>query len=434
MDRTEGWAAGLQLAVIVLGDNPGPERFSHIAGGTRTFADYIVSEVVDVASDDMRSFLFTTSVLDRVNPSLARAVSGFDDAEQMLREAQERGLFIVALDERGEWYRYHALFAEAIQAEARARAPELVQRANETAARWFESRDDLVVALDHWSAAGRPDETLRIAVAVAFRLFDTGQMKSIERITSLIPVSAVGNDPHRQLDYALLNHVIDAQVSRWWVNEAGTTIAALAVPDDQLARRHQNVRAVCDLLVGDWEDAARCAAAALDPRGIGEGDSEMARRCGLQLLRAKAWGELPDDAEQVFNVLAQHQRSSPFVREFYAPCIWALAAAIGGRLRAADFWSTTAMAAAQALAVPSTPYLELLFARVVIHRELGDNDAARNVIDELRSVNMPTYHSLRMMAEVELAMVFIRRTGSSAPDAGPAQPSWTRIYDAVDRA
>jgi hypothetical protein len=57
-------------------------------------------------------------------------------------------------------------------------------------------------------AAGRPDETLRIAIAVAFRLFDTGQMKSIERITSLIPVSAVGNDPHRQLDYALLNHVI----------------------------------------------------------------------------------------------------------------------------------------------------------------------------------------------------------------------------------
>ena len=70
-DRTEGWAAGLQLAAIVLGDNPGPDRLSQIAGSNRTFADYIVSEVVDVASDDMRRFLFTTSVLDRVSPSLA---------------------------------------------------------------------------------------------------------------------------------------------------------------------------------------------------------------------------------------------------------------------------------------------------------------------------------------------------------------------------
>ena len=194
--------------------------------------------------------------------------------------------------------------------------------------------------------------------------------------------------------------------------------------------------------MGDWEDADRCATAAVDRRGIGEGDSEMVRRCGLQLLRAKAWGELPDDAERIFDVYAHHQRSSPFVREFYAPCIWALAAAIGGRVRVAEMWSTTAMATAQTLPVPSTPYLELLFARAVIHRELGDNDAARKVIDELRSVNMPTYHSLRMMAEVELAMGFISedRLAEAAGVLERAAPGHSdivlgpRIYDAVDRA
>ncbi len=163
LDRSEGWAAGLQLTAIVLGDNPGPDRLSQIAGSNRTFADYISSEVVDVASDDMRRFLFTTSVLDRVSPSLANAVSGLVDAGQMLRDAQQRGLFIVALDEHGEWYRYHALFAEAIQVEARSRAPQLVNFAHEAAAKWFEGHEDLVMALDHWFAADRPDEALRIA-------------------------------------------------------------------------------------------------------------------------------------------------------------------------------------------------------------------------------------------------------------------------------
>jgi LuxR family transcriptional regulator, maltose regulon positive regulatory protein len=442
VDRTEGWAAGLQLAVIVLGDNPGPERLLQIAGSNRTFADYIVSEIVDVASEEMRGFLFTTSVLDRVNPSLARAVSGLENAPQILRDAQQRGLFIVALDEQGEWYRYHALFAETIQAEARSSAPESVQVANENAAKWFESREDLVMALDHWFAAGRPEEALRIAVTAAFQLFDTGQMQSIERITGLIPASVVGDDARRQLDYALLHHVIDAQVSRWWVDEAEKTIAALAVPDDQLTRRHQSVRAVCDLLFGEWDDAETDATAALDPRGIGEGDSEVARRSGLQLLRAKAWMELPRDAEDIFGLYLRHQRSSPAVREFYAPCIWALAAAIGGRIREAELWSAKATATAQELAVPPAPYLELLFARVVINRELGDNDSARLAIDELRSVNMVTYHSLRTMAEVELAMGFLSedrvadaaRVLDGVALTNPDIRLGPRINDAVDRA
>ena len=225
---------------------------------------------------------------------------GFGDAEQMLRVAQHRGLFLVALDERGEWYRYHALFAEAVQAEARSRAPELVQQANEQAATWFEACGDLVMAVDHWLAAGRSDEALRIAIPAAFQLFDAGQMRSIERIAALIPASVVGADAHRQLDYALLHHVVDGDVSRWWVNEAEATIAAITDPDEQLTRRAMSVRAVCALLFGEWDDAERSAAAAIDPRGIGEGDTEVARRSGLQLMRAKAWMELPEDAEQVF--------------------------------------------------------------------------------------------------------------------------------------
>ena len=252
-----------------------------IAGSNRTFGDYIVSEVVDVASDDMRRFLFTTSVLDRVSPSLAKAVSGLDDAGQLLRDAQQRGLFIVALDEHGEWYRYHALFAEAVQAEAQSRAPELVQLANEAAATWFEGRDDFVVALDHWFAAGRPDEALRIAVPAATSV--TRHRSGEERRTRRQPHSRIGCR-QRCAPAARLcrtSFPIDAEVMRWWVDQAEATIAALAVPDDALARRHQGVRAVSDLLFGEWDDAVEHATAAIDPRGVTEGDAEVTgrRRC-----------------------------------------------------------------------------------------------------------------------------------------------------------
>ena len=441
-DRTEGWAAGLQLAAIVLGDDPGPDRLSPIAGTNRTFADYIVSEVVDVASDDMRRFLFTTTVLDRVSPSLATAVSGLEEAGELLRDAQKRGLFIVALDEHGEWYRYHALFAEAIQAEARSRAPKMIQLAHEAAARWLEARENFVMALDHWFAAGRSDEALRIAAAATAVLVDTGQMKSIERMVSLIPASVVGNDASRQLDYALIHLVIDAVVMRWWTDQAEATIAALAVPDDELVTRHQAIRAVCDLLFGEWEDAAVHAAAGIDPRGVGEGDSEVVRRAGLQLVRAKGWMEESDQAEQVFRACIGHQGSVPAVRKFIAPCNWALAAAICGRIREADRWCSQAMATGHHFGESLTAYQDLLLARAVIDRERFENDSARRSIEKLRAMPaMPTY-SLRAIAEVELAMGFVSehrpadaaRTLENVVVMLSAAPLGPRIHDAVDRA
>ncbi|HEY5874890.1 MAG TPA: LuxR C-terminal-related transcriptional regulator [Ilumatobacteraceae bacterium] len=441
-DRTEGWAAGLQLAAIVLGDSSGPDRLLQIAGSNRTFSDYIVSEVVDVVSDDMRRFLFTTSVLDRVSPSLAKAVSGLDDAGQLLRDAQQRGLFIVALDEHGEWYRYNALFAEAIQAEAQSRSPELVQLANEAAAKWFEGRDDFVVALDHWFAADRPDEALRIAASGFVQLLDTGQMKGIERIVSLIPASLVGNDAHRQLDYALLHLVIDAETMRWWADQAATTIASLAAPDDELVRRHQAVRANCDLLAGEWENAAVHAAAAIDPRGVGEGDSEVVRRTGLQLLRAKGWMDEPDPAEQIFRTYLHHQSSVPAVRRFVAPCAWALAAATCGRILEADRWSSKAAATDHQFGNSLTAYQDLLLARAVISRERFDNAAARCSIEKLRVLPSMSTDSLRVLAEVEVALGFIseERPAEAAhtlDDVVLMMAEISRgplIHDAVDRA
>ena len=297
------------------------------------------------------------------------------------------------------------------------------------------------MALDHWFAADRPDEALRIALAATVWLVDRGQLKSIERIASLIPASVVGDDASRQLDYALIHLVFDAPVMRWWVDKAETTITALVVPDDDLMRRHQAVRAACDLQAGEWEDAAVHAAAGIDPRGVGEGDSEDIRRAGLQLIRAKGWLDEPDHAEQVFRKYIHHQSSAPAVRNFVAPSCWALAAAICGRIREADRWCSKAAATDHQFGNSLTAYQDLLLARAVIDRERFENDSARRSIEELRALRAMPTDSLRAMAEVELAAVLISEDQpadaartlenvvvQSEISLGP------RVHDAIDRA
>ena len=438
--RTEGWVAALQLAVIVLGDDPSPDRLLQIAGSNMTFADYIASEVVDTASDDMRTFLFTSALLDRVNPALAQTVSGFDDAGRMLREAQQRGLFLVSLDEQGEWFRYHQLFAEAIQAEARAREPELVRSAHERAANWFEHNDDLVTALDHWCAASRPEEALRIALAAGYRLIDSGQVTSVERIIRLIPATVVGEDPHHQLDYAMLHNHIDAEVCLLWVNEAQKSIAALASPDDQLTRRYHSVRAMCCLLFGEWDEALTNASASIDPLGVGEGDAALTRRAGLHLLRAHGWTEHTNDAEKVFRTYVGSPWTDPVVRNVLAPCAWALAAALGGRIKDAERWCSRVTATAHDVALPQAAFQELMLARAMISNELADTDSALGAIAELRATAVTTFHSLRAIAEIEMALSFV--TDDRFADATlvledlahPHIALGPRVHDAIDRA
>ena len=195
VERTEGWAAGLQLAVISLGERSAGNRLDDILGSLRPFTDYLITEVVDNQRQRMRHFLYATSTVDRVNPSLAAALSGDAEADQLLREAAQQGLFLMALDGRDGWYRYHHLFAEALRHEMKTRFPQAASDANSVAARWFEDYGDAATALEHWLAAGRPKEALRLAADVGFAMVDRGQAVTIEGIARRIPPIVPGTDP-----------------------------------------------------------------------------------------------------------------------------------------------------------------------------------------------------------------------------------------------
>jgi len=148
--RTEGWIAALQLAALSMQGRDDVAGFiAGFAGDDRYIVDYLVGEVLQRQPGDVRNFLLDTSILSRLTGSLCDAVTGGDDGRAML-EALERGnLFLVPLDDRRLWYRYHHLFADVLRArlldEQRDRVLELHRRASD----WYARNGDQPAAIGH---------------------------------------------------------------------------------------------------------------------------------------------------------------------------------------------------------------------------------------------------------------------------------------------
>jgi LuxR family maltose regulon positive regulatory protein len=152
--RTEGWIAALQLAALSMQGREDLAGFiAGFAGDDRYIVDYLVEEVLRRQSEHVRAFLLQTSILDRLSGGLCDAVTGRDDGRAMLGALDRANLFLVALDDRRHWYRYHRLFADVLRAhleqEQRDRVPELHRRASE----WFEKNGATSEAIRHALAA-----------------------------------------------------------------------------------------------------------------------------------------------------------------------------------------------------------------------------------------------------------------------------------------
>src|SRR5438034_893065 len=123
-ERTEGWAAGLRLAVLSLADHPDTERFAaEFSGSERTVAEYLLAEVLERQSEQVRRLLLRTSALERVNGELADLLTGQSGGERVLQELEEANAFVVSLDAGRFWFRYHQMFADLLQLELRRTAP-----------------------------------------------------------------------------------------------------------------------------------------------------------------------------------------------------------------------------------------------------------------------------------------------------------------------
>jgi ATP/maltotriose-dependent transcriptional regulator MalT len=206
--RTEGWAAGLQLAALSLRGHPDPAGFvATFSGSHRYVLDYLAEEVLDRQPEPLRRFLLQTSVLERLSGPLCDAVTGRAGSQQLLEQVEAANLFLVPLDEVRGWWRYHQLFADLLQARLLQERPGAVPGLHRAAAAWCEDHGLADDAVRHALAAGDAAWAARLIEQHFDRFLRRAEEATVDRWLQTLPAELVRSRPrlrHAQAVWALL--------------------------------------------------------------------------------------------------------------------------------------------------------------------------------------------------------------------------------------
>ena len=202
--RTEGWAAGLQLAGLSLRGQADAAGFvAAFTGSHRYVLDFLADEVLDRQDEELRTFLLETSVLERLSGELCDAVTGRTGSQVLLEQVERAGLFLVALDEVRGWWRYHHLFADLLRARLQEERPGQVVQLHRNAAAWCEGRGLPDDAIRHAAAAGEMAWAARLIEQHFDELFYLrGEGATVQRWLSALPDDLVGSRPRLLLAQA----------------------------------------------------------------------------------------------------------------------------------------------------------------------------------------------------------------------------------------
>ncbi len=196
VQRTEGWPAGISLAALWLTGLDAPrEGVEQFSGDHRHVADYLTSEVLDALDDEARAFLVRSSVFGRFSAAVCDAALGTTDAARRLAELAHSNLFLIALDARGTWYRYHHLFRELLRTELARTHPEEVAELHRRAAAWFAEHGLVEEALEHAAEIGEPSALAEMLMAEHLTLIRTGAMDVLMAWIDRLPSNELARRP-----------------------------------------------------------------------------------------------------------------------------------------------------------------------------------------------------------------------------------------------
>lgn len=226
--RTEGWVSGLRLAAITLQRSDDPSAFvRRFSGQQRDIALYLLEEVLGRQPEDIKHFLLQTSILSRMNASLCEAVVGREGAQAELERLERQQLFITRLDEFGETYRYHHLFADFLQQRCRNTMPGRWEEIHAKAARWWEAHGDLHEAAEHWITAGCYAEAASLIENRLTSLQD--YRESLLRWLQAMPKPILRKRPFLQLLYVKM--MCEAGQIHWAERQLRGLETELSTPD-----------------------------------------------------------------------------------------------------------------------------------------------------------------------------------------------------------
>jgi LuxR family transcriptional regulator, maltose regulon positive regulatory protein len=256
--RTEGWAAGLQLAGLSLREHPhGEGLVAALGGDSRQIGDYLAAEVLDRVASAERRFLLRTSILERMSGALCDAVTGGDGSANVLAELDRRNLFVIALDSHRRWYRYHPLFADLLRARLEAEEPGTAAELHRRAAAWLAQEGQVAEAIGHAIAAGDERTTAELVAAHWLTFFNRGWLMTVRRWLDAIAPETLAAQP--QLWLARAWTCMDLGE----LDEVAAWLEAAPERDEWVGV----LRALRLFKLGDVAGAARAAGAAVQARG-----------------------------------------------------------------------------------------------------------------------------------------------------------------------
>jgi LuxR family maltose regulon positive regulatory protein len=417
-ERTEGWIAALQLAALSIQGREDVSGFiARFAGNDRYIVDYLVEEVLQHQPEPVRGFLSHSAVLDRLTGPLCDAVTGRDDGSHMLMALDRANLFLVALDDRREWYRYHHLFADVLRVRMLAEQPDLVPLLHQRASQWYERHDLAEEAVRHALAARDFDRAAYLMELAVPAIRRDRQETTLLGWLRALPDDVVRRSPVLSVFYGYMLMVsgdLDAVSPR--LDDAERALAA--VPDGPAPRWAETeelstlpatiavYRASLAQARGDVAGTAEHARHALDLAGPAD---HLARGGAAGFLGLAAWaqGDVPSAVETFTRAVASLHAAGAIVDALSGTVVLADMWLAAGRPSKARRLYERALRAAEAHGEPvARATADLHVGISEIDREAGDLDAARRhleaaaAIGERTSMTESRYRSFVAMGRV----------------------------------
>src|ERR671914_660955 len=393
--RTEGWIAGLQLAALSMRGREDVSGFVRaFAGDNRYILDYLVEEVLQRQPERIRSFLLQTSILERLSGPLCDAVTGQEEGNALLETLERGNFFVVPLDDKRQWYRYHHLFADVLHARLLAEQPDRVLELHRRG-RAGDGRDDgPSEASQHALAAEDFERAAGLVELAALEMLGSSQETLYRRLMAL-PDEVVRVRPVLSVYYAfaLLGrggfeafdaHLRDAE--RWLATSAETSerreapSVDMVVVDEVAFRSLPGTIAVARAYhagaLGDVFCAADHARRALD---LLPDDDHLWRGAAASLLGIAYWtlGDL-EAAHRSFAEGVSHQQMTGHVRfQIAGTYILADIRIAQGRLNEAVRTYEQSLQVATEQGEPVWGTANLYVGLSELHRERGDLEAAK---------------------------------------------------------
>jgi LuxR family maltose regulon positive regulatory protein len=299
--RTEGWIAALQLAALSMQGRDDIAGFiEEFTGDDRYIVDYLVEEVLQRQSPDDREFLLRTSVLDRLSGSLCDAVTGATGSKARLDALDRANLFLVALDDRRHWYRYHHLFADVLRARLLDERPDDVALLHRRASAWFDQHGERSEAIRHAIAAADFERAAELVELTVPLMRQTRQEATLRGWLDALPDELLVSRPVLRLALAgawMASGQLERaaalldEIEQSIAADTGTGGPTRLVVDDELEFRRLPAqvalyRAAMALVAGDLDATTSQAQRALE---VVDGDDHLGRGAATALIGLARW-------------------------------------------------------------------------------------------------------------------------------------------------